>query len=104
MPGKQNEKSIIPAIEQIILEVVKQNILAGQRMDAVGQRMDAVGQRLDAMGQRMDASMERQDKKFDEIRSLFLKVIERLHAVEQTLGRLPDAVNEKIGFTPVSQP
>ena len=100
-------------LENLVIEVAKQNILLGQRLDqqnvALGQRIDAVyqrmeqqsaslGQRIDATNQRIDASIQRMeatnqrmDQSMNEIRQYFW-------TLSNALQKLPDAVKDRIGF------
>jgi len=92
-----NYKNLIPEIQAVLLESVKQNVLLGQRSDILGQR-------LELMGHRMDASLDRLDRKHEEIRLILVNVLDRLGVVEQMLTRMPDALKERIAFFPVAPP
>jgi uncharacterized protein YgfB (UPF0149 family) len=102
-------------LQSLVLEIAKQNIALGQRIDSQGQRIDAVNQamvqqnaqlnqamaqqntqlnqRIDILAQRMDSAIAQMQQQHQEVTKL-------TYAVINALERLPDVAKEQIGFKP----
>ncbi|MEK7486301.1 MAG: hypothetical protein AABZ60_18420 [Planctomycetota bacterium] len=108
MPSKlENNKN--DKIQELLNELVKQNILLGQRIDSTNQRIDVTLQEILAQSQksdaRIDAAHQRIDATLQEIRAQSIDIFQQRKEWEYfkqevfpMLERLPDAVKDQIGF------
>ena len=127
MPTKTNGKNKRDAndemreLRSLVMEIAKQNIALGQRIDTVnqqlGQRIDMVGQRIDMvnqqLGQRIDGMIQqnvilcqrldllgmRMDENIKQTHQQQLEVARIAYDIQDSLSKLPDAIREQIGFS-----
>ena len=98
-------------LQGLVLEIAKQNIALGQRIDGLAQQNIQLGQRIDVVSQTMiqqntqvTQALLEQSKRIDEtkeqMRQSQLEIVQMFHQIYSALEKLPEAVKDHIGFRP----
>lgn len=85
-------------LQSLVLEIAKQNILLGQRIDTLALQQGQFSQRMDAQGQRIDTLAQQVAQQQKEILEQQQRSDKLLAVVVDVLQKLPDVVKDQIGF------